>query len=195
MKRDCKIMMFLGHNRTGKSVTALKFAEVWKKAKNYRWLVAFDPQDRFIKIRDEQIIEPDWAKYLDPKYKDVLFVLDDYHMIVGDRIDDNLLRLLALRNERGFDFILITHNAELIRKKISYYITDLYLYYTGGTDNDFKGKLNNPDLIIQMRHIMNNYIKELGNKGDYPNFPYIQIDIMEEKIQFVNFKKEIIQKL
>jgi len=191
--RDCQIKMFLGHNRTGKSVTALKFAESWKKAKKYRFLVAFDPQDRFKHIRDERIIEPNWTKYLQPKYRDILFVVDDYHMIVDERIDNDLLKLFALRNERGLDFIFITHNPELIRKKISYYITDFYLYYTQGTDKDFKGKLNNPDLIINMRKIVNKYVKAFG-KGEYPNFPYIHIDD-NDKVEFVNFDKEKIKQL
>lgn len=183
--RDCKINMFLGHNRTGKSVTALKFAVAWKQAKKYRYLIAFDPQDRFKDIRDARIIEPNWEKYLDPKYKDICFIIDDYHMVVDERIDNNLLTLFALRNERGLEFIFITHNPELIRKKISYYITDLYLYKTQGTDHDFKGKLSNPELIIRLRHIVNSYVSRNG-KGDYPNFPYVHINENDE-FKFINF--------
>lgn len=189
--RDAFVYAFVGHNRTGKSVTARRVAEKYKKENPNNIIVSYDPQSRFVGVSDERILTPDWQEYIDKEYFDCLFVVDDYHMVVEERIDKSLTDLFALRDERGLDFIFITHQPKLIRKKISYYITHLYLYFTMGTDTDFKDRLTDTELAIKCRHFINEYVNKYG-KGSYEEgFPYLRINCIESTVQAININKKL----
>jgi hypothetical protein len=167
-------------------------AEHYKKANPKNKIVALDLQGRFrdIKTEDFDTINPDkYARFHKNSnllvYSNTLFIMDDYHTEVEERTPEWLQRLLNLRNEHGIDMIFITHSPTLIRKKLSFYATHLYLFYTMGTEKDFKDKLPDYEMTINARRIINQYVKKYG-RGEYPKFPFVIVNYEDNKIQTIN---------
>jgi len=205
------VMFMIGHNRTGKTVLALDFIKAYKNKFPKKEVIAFDPQSRIknAQLGDHYIQKEDWAKYFDPSGEllihDKLFVLDDYKALMdSDRTDPDFLRMLMLRNEKGLDFLFITHSPKLIVERISYYITHYALFYTYGDSDAFKSskKVQNIETIAQCREFINAYVKK-HDRGSYyekdengndtskvvKSFPFAFIDTEEEVISLINMPK------
>lgn len=189
-ERYADLVYMFGHNRTGKTSIAIELVKQYKKVKG-RTVVGFDPQNRFKDLLDVKIYEESWADYLE--YHDILFVLDDYRgLMTANTIDNDFLKLLALRDEHGFDFIFISHNVSMMHERISYYITNIYLFYTQGDEKSFSNKINNVELIIKCRRFINEYVKQNG-KGTYPKFPHLKIDMIDNKVTLININKKLVK--
>lgn len=193
--RKAFLYHLVGHNRTGKSTVALKIAERYKQSHPNNRIVSFDIQGRFRHISNEFITdEKDLEAYEKRRVKRTLFIFDDYHNLIDERVSKSLLLLLGQRNEWGLDFIFITHSPELIRKKVSYYITHYLLFYTAGSLSYFKKKTEDPERVIKCKKIIDNVWLSLSEEEQdklYPDFPYILIEFASRKDRAVNFEKPI----
>lgn len=193
--REAFFFMFIGHNRTGKTVTAKDIAIQWKKAHKGK-LIVFDPQNRFTDITDIRIrniedvgnlfIEDEDISFSEPES---LFIVDDYRALYPkDKLDETLGRLLEIRNEYCVDMIFITHSPKLIQERLTYIITHYFLYFTLGVDKGFKDKVYNAEVLIVLREEINSYVIKHG-KGEYDkrSFPYIIFHNISEETEYVNF--------
>lgn len=187
--RECFVWFFIGHNRTGKSVTARIIAEAYKESDKKRKVIAFDPQSRFEGLVDKKIpVNVDWSVY--KKERNCLFIIDDYKIVCpNDRLDPDLLELLAYRNEYGLDFIFICWKPKLIMPRIAIFITKISLFYTAGGVGQFKNRTDDPEVMEKLSEIVNNFVKKNG-KGNYPNFPHVCIDFQSGTIQAFNLTNQ-----
>lgn len=188
--RENFFFMFLGHNRTGKSATAVEIAEKWSKTHDGK-IYAHDPQGRFADVMDIKLVANDtvFRDFLDDEPRECLLILDDYRMMhPSDRMDKDLLDIMNVRNEWCIDIMMITHAPSLVLERLTYYITHYILYYTQSTDKGFKEKIPNYKALTTLRGYINGYVKVYG-KGDYPTFPYIIFDNETEIATRINMKK------
>jgi len=185
--RETFFFMFLGHNRTGKSVTARQLAERWRETHDGK-IYAHDPQQRFHDIMDVKLVagEAVFQEFLDDEPRECLLILDDYRMLhPSDRMDKGLLDIMNVRNEYCIDIIMITHAPSLVLERLTYYITHYFVYFTQGTDKGFKEKIPNYVVLTAIRNVINRYVKNNG-KGVYPTFPYMIFNNETEDVTKVN---------
>lgn len=186
--RENFFFMFLGHNRTGKSVTAKQVADEWRQAHDGK-IYAHDPQNRFSDILDVKLLPSDtvFREFLDDEPRRCLLILDDYRMLhPNDRMDKSLLDIMNVRNEFCVDIIMIAHAPSLVLERLTYYITHYFLYYTQSTDKGFKEKIPNYKALTELSRSVTNYVKMHG-KGVYPTFPYIVFNNETEDATPINF--------
>lgn len=188
-KRNAKLTIMLGHNRTGKTTVAKKLAVAYREENPNNPIYRFDPQNKFGDIKNTtRIGDNEWEFFLSKK--DCLIILDDYRMLLSDdKLDKNFLRLLALRDEHGIDIILITHHPDLIHQRISYYTTELFLFYCNVSDDlSTSKKLANGTEVMELIQRVNKFCNEHGkygkNEGD---FRYLIYDNLETEVKFSSF--------
>ncbi len=188
-KRLAKLTIFLGHNRVGKTTTAVKMAENYRRLNPDNQIYRFDPQRKFEHIsKTTKIVDNDWAFFLSKK--DCLIVLDDYRFLLHtDSLDVNFLRLLSLRDEHGIDIMLITHHPNLIHERISYYTTELFLFYCNISDEiKTSGKLQNSEKVLFLMKKVNSYVNDFGKFGKQQNeFRYLIFDNVESRLKHCSF--------
>jgi len=187
--RNNFIKMFLGFNRTGKTSEALRVTEVWRDANSSRKskVVVFDPQNRFSKIADEKTTEvlPEWEEYIN-----TLFVFDDYRALhPSNSLNPIFMKMFVMREESCNDMIFITHAPSLILERLSYFVTEYYIYHTQTTDRGFKQKVMNYSELMEISSIVNRYTQKHG-VGEYPVFPHVIFNNLTSDISFVNFGKK-----
>jgi hypothetical protein len=189
-KRNAFLTIFLGHNRVGKTTVARRLALAYRKANPSNVIYRFDPQNKFSDIPGTvAIVDNDWEYMLNKK--DCLIILDDYRMLLSDdKLDKNFLRLLALRDEHGIDIILITHHPDLIHQRISYYTTELFIFYCNKSDDTSSStKLCNSGRVLGLIDDVNKYCHDRGSKyGDNPgDFIYLTYDNLEDTVKYSTF--------
>lgn len=194
---------FIGTNRTGKSVTALEYAEQWRASRPPEYqVIAFDPQKRFEHIADRTIApeDKDWANNA-LKFRNSLLILDDYRIInESDRPVSGLANLMYYRADYNLDIIYICHNPGLVINTLTYFTTHYFLFYTEAMDESFKKKIMNYNLCIKAQRMINNYVTQHG-RGAHPNspeyngqdFPYIIVDCEKRELFAINMEKNIHQ--
>ena len=190
-EREVFLWGFIGHNRTGKTSTAVELARNWKEGRPDGTVVAFDPQHKFEDVADYFILpsDKDWAyKALD--LRNALLILDDYRILhPSDRASQDLLNLLSFRNEYSIDIMYVCHSPALVLNVLTYYTTNYFLFYTQSRMGIFEKKIPNYTICQGASQYVNKYVKTFG-KGDYPNFPYVVVDNQEEKIYAINMSNQ-----
>lgn len=178
------IFIFIGFNRTGKTSDAIKYAHYWKDANNGS-IIAYDPQNKFRGLATDFIIDvEDIDDYINSKR--TLFIFDDYRaLFTSDKMNKTLSKMMTLREENCNDFIFITHSPALILERLSYFVTDYFIYFTMSTDKGFNDKLLNSTTLIKCRDIINDYTKKYG-RGEYPVFPCIRFNNATHEVTFIN---------
>ena len=206
--RENFIMGFIGTTRTGKTTTAIKLAKEWKKAKPDSDVVVFDPQGKFIneKVVINDIEYPlmdyeidlyeseDWFdKVL--SMRNILLILDDYRTLCPKAVSNKgWLYLMSLRAEYNIDIIYIIHAPSLIHNILTNYTTRYFIFYTLSTLGSFAKKIPHYELCQIGVQSVNKYVKNYG-KGDYPNFPYVIVDTLIEKLYAYNMDIELSRKI
>ena len=205
-RRENFMWGFIGHNRTGKTSIAAKYACEWKKSRPEGMVIAFDPQDYFKSINvlvndvDSPLIDKEIYLYeIDSwyetviKYKNVLLILDDYRTLHEKNIPDKgWYKLLALRNQRNIDIIWITHTPALILNILTAYTTHYFIFYTMTRKKGFEEKIPHYQLCMAASMYINKYVTQFG-KGDYPNFPYIVVDTQNEELISQNIDQKLLR--
>ena len=203
--RENFIMGFIGHNRTGKTSIAKKYACEWKASRPEGFVVAFDPQDVFkktmvtvkdteIPLVDNEIMlyeQGDWYEKI-LQYNNALLILDDYRMLhPKSNPEKGWLKLLALRNKKNIDIIYIVHTPSLILNILTGYTTHYFLFYTMAQNGSFEKKIPHYQMCMAASIYVNKYVKTFG-KGRYPNFPYIVVDTLNETLTAQNIDTKFI---
>ena len=194
--RENFAMMFLGHNRTGKTSVALSVARLWKKTHKGKNVICYDPQvNKFQEVVTHDITnlkDSERLEYLGTIY-DSLVIFDDYRvMLDNDRTPSELLDFLQFRNERCNDVIFITHSPSLVLTRMTTYLTHYYIFYTQSLDKGFSDKIPSAHMLVKLKDLINKYVKNFG-KGIYipatpaKSFPYIVFDTERERYFPVNF--------
>ena len=186
--RNNFLFVFFGHNRTGKTQTALEIIKGWKQT-HKGMVYTFDNQGRYNDIRDKKInLSDSWEKNFlnDKNIKNSLLVIDDYRILCpSNTMSQGFLDILNIKNEYCIDIIIITHAPGLIIERLTYFITHYFLFYTQSTAKGFKDRMSNYETVYKLKDIINEYVKKHG-RGDFPIFPYIIFDNETEKINFIN---------
>ncbi len=186
---------YVGTNRTGKSVTARKHAESWKRNNEGKTIVAFDPQKRFEGLYDIKINmdDEDWCLKLLP-LRNALIILDDYMLLLGDGIQlkapKGLKTLMSFRADWNIDIIYICHNPALILNILTFFTTQYFLFYTEVMDGSFQKKIPNYKLCINGQRLINKYVKTYG-RGTYPKFPHVVVDTEKVELNAYNFTQKL----
>lgn len=182
---------FIGTNRTGKSVVANGYAELWRQNNPDGTIVAFDPQKRFKDVTDWEIMPDDnndWVQDL-LKLRNALVILDDYKIIhPSNQPAKGLQKLLLHRADYNIDIIYICHNPSLILNLLTYFTSHYFLFYTEAMDGSFQKKIMNYKLCTNGQRIINKYVKAYG-RGTYPSFPHVIVDTEKTEINAINFLK------
>ena len=186
-KITAKITGFIGHNRVGKTTLIRDLINSYRASKpKHHKVLAFDPQSKFTDLIDERIGDNDIWPFLFEE-RDMLIVIDDCHMLLdAEKLERNFYKLLSLRDDNGIDIVLSMHHPEQIHKKVSFYVTDFYLFYINLSDDtrDCRRKLMNADYVIDIIRNINEYVKIHGkwgaNEGD---FRYVIYDNQSSEIK------------
>jgi hypothetical protein len=185
---------FIGTNRTGKSVTAVNYAEIYRQSKPENAIISFDPQKRFAHVSD-RFIDPEnknWAVDLHAE-RNALVILDDYRLLnQGPTPVEGLAKLLYHRADWNLDIVYICHNPSLIINLLTYFTSHYFLFYTEATDGSFQKKIMNYKLCISGQKLINRYVKAY-DRGAYPNFPFVMVDCENNKLNAFNFTKQKIK--
>ena len=185
---------FIGTNRTGKSVVARSFAELWRENNPDGIIVSFDPQKRFKGLSDWEIEadDDDWCVKL-LELRNALIILDDYKIIhERNQPMKGLGKLMAHRADYNLDIIYICHNPSLILNLLTYYTSHYFLFYTEAMDGSFQKKIMNYKLCINGQRLINKYVNTFG-RGKYPKFPYVIVDTERRELNAVNFTQKLLK--
>lgn len=180
--RNNFVDVYIGYNRTGKTAIAELTAKEWRKIGKGS-VISFDPQNRLSGVSDEKI---ESIEDIDSNTINSLFIFDDYKALFEkDKMDNKLLYMLIQREEHCNDFIFITHAPSMVLERLTYYVSNYYMFYTQSTDKGFNEKIQAASILKQLRTIINNYVK-LNGVGEYPRFPHVVFDTKNESVYFVN---------
>lgn len=202
--RENFIMGFIGHNRTGKTSIASNIAIEWKKSRPDGIVIAFDPQDRFknidveingvyMPLMDVEIKLYEQGVWYDKvlQYRNALLILDDFkNLHPSSKSEQGWLKLLSFRNEYNIDIIYITHTPSLILNILTSFTTHYFIFYTLAAQGSFQKKIPHYGICVTAANYVNKYVRMYG-KGKYPNFPYIIVDTINEKLTSVNINKDM----
>jgi len=190
--RDNFLYVFIGTNRTGKSVIARRHIIKWKRANPGRKVISFDPQRRFTDLVD-RFIDPEdenWA--LDMlEERNCLLVVDDLrilndspHPVAG------LKKLMYYRCDYNIDIITAFHNPSDVLNCISDYATHYFIFLTNVQEGKFKAKIPNYKLCMIASDEVNKYVAKHG-RGQWPvcDFPYIVVNGETRKLTAKNMNK------
>lgn len=193
-KRDSYLIGFIGYNRTGKTTIMRDVIKEYKKSYPHNEIIAYDPQNRFIDVANDKIIdEKDIYNILEKR--DCLIILDDYDSLIqGNQVKGSFKQLLQLRVEYGFDIFFATHHINFIKQGMSPFISHLYLFFTNVTEKiiGIDRKVPNGKLIEFLAH--ESYKEgQLKGKGTFEdkNFKYIVYDNQQGKFKRFNFESTI----
>lgn len=195
-EREAFLWGFIGDNRTGKSVTALQFAKDWRESKPFGTIISHDPQNRFRGVSDFYIPTgyKGWAEWC-AEQSDTLIILDELRLLhPNPRADEGLLALMANRGEHNIDIIYIVHNPALVLETLTYFTGMYFMFYTNSKIGGFQKKIPNYTLAHSASVYINKYVKTFG-KGEYPDFPYIAVDTLNEELYAMNMKTEFVLNL
>lgn len=219
--RSVHFYMFIGYNRTGKSVTAQQLANNWRINNPNGIIAGYDPQHRF-----KHLIDPNYKIYGgetgwwkgDKNYiktgrkplnqlRNALFIADDMKGLNPSHFTSyDLMRLMEFRAEYGIDVIMIVHSPGLILEGLSIYVSHWFIYLTKGRKAKFEDKIENYEECMLAAEIMKAYGKDfpsiLENPGQfYDNsgkgkhtFPHIIIDTTTGKLKPKNINREWAEK-
>lgn len=205
------VWAYSGASGYGKTAQEIQTAKLWLKYNPRKSIIAFDPKGDIEKSgilvagRDKIIPRgmKDFGHELtrqtsDKKfvYNDFLLILDDYKAILtDDKTPESFLDFLCFARQMNADVILSTHSPSLIIPRMAYYITHYSIFYSQGASGGFEKKSSNYVACEQARILINKYVSEYG-KGEYPNFPHIEVDSANEKDLFlVNIDEKKMMKL
>jgi len=215
--RPVFFFMFIGYNRTGKSVTAQQYANEWRMTNPDGIIGGYDPQHRF-----KHLIDPSYKLYGgdrgwwdgDKKYnatgrkpfhnlRNALVIIDDMKGLnPGVQTIHDLLRLMEFRAEYSIDVIMIVHSPGLILEGLSIYVSHWFIYLTKGRKAKFEDKIENFEECMIAAELMKQYGQQfpsiLENPGQFYDssgngkhrFPHIVIDTTTGKLKPQNINRE-----
>jgi len=188
--RDNFLYGYIGTNRTGKTSLARKAAENWI-ANNPDGIVAgFDPQRKFGDLLNI-VIKPSDKEYPEKilKLRNALLILDDYRALhPQSKAEPWVLDLMISRADYNIDIIYIIHNPKLVLETLTYYTTHYFIFYTESRLGSWQEKIPNYILCQTASMWINKHVSIEG-KGQYPNFPHIIVDCLNQKLIGQNIKR------
>ncbi len=213
--------MFIGYNRTGKSVTAQQLANEWRMANPHGIIAGYDPQHRF-----KHLIDPNYKLYAGEdgwwygkgeyaksgrqslsKLRNALVVIDDMRGLnPSHNTSKDLGRLMEFRAEYSIDIIMIVHSPGLILEGISTFVSHWYIYLTKGRKAKFEDKIENFEECQLAADLMRRYGEDFpsiledpeqfydeSGKGNH-TFPHIVIDTTTGRMKPQNVNQEWAEK-
>lgn len=202
--RDNFLYVFIGTNRTGKSMTARKQVIAWKKSNPDKKVFGFDPQRRFNpndRSKGENlfdvVISPEdknWAVTM-CKQRNCLLVIDDFNKLNdgnNGRPPEGFKMLMYDRCDYNMDMMFIFHNPSEVLNCISDYATHYFIFRTNAREGKFKDKIPSyQDCIIASSEV-NEYVKMFGG-GTFEkmDFPYVWVDCERGTLSAINMSKQI----
>lgn len=206
-QRGSNIVGVIGTNNTGKTVLIRDLIGLFNKKRskfnssnypsNYHKIVVYDVQNRLQDLLMEGDLnilpnDKDWKKKI-LNLRDSLIVLDDFKVLIpNDKMEEDLLNILAFRMEYGLDLIFAAWHPKLIIPRLAMFIDKYYLFATNCDEKDFASRINGSrDMAISFKQLLD---KEFSSYTDneyknlYPNFPFIYYDSGKNKAVKINFK-------
>jgi hypothetical protein len=124
-------------------------------------------------------------------WTDYLLILDDYHSLCKNfKTPAAFADLVNMRKFLNIDMILITHSPRFIVEGVADYVTRLSIFFNLAKSTSYEKKITYHEKCYDASIIVNHYVVKFGNGDppffDYPNFPYIIVNNLNGKMQFVN---------
>lgn len=202
---------YIGTNTVGKTPTMVNMAKAWKKNRpTPPWTIwGLDPRRSF---RESGILLPEytirledkltWAKKLSAKnpddthvHRNLLLLLDDYKWLCdGDDTPEDVLNLAQAREDMNMDAAIACHAPSLITERLSYYITDYWIFYNKAALAKFKRGVQNSEILQEAAVMINEYVTRWG-RGKYPFFPHIHVNPEKNLFETVNMDADKIKQL
>ena len=178
---------YVGVNKIGKSAKARQAAEWYRESHPKNLNIAHDPQHQFRSIAD-YFIHPDddmWVEKLLP-LSNCLVILDELRMIHEQPSPMKGMReFLSMKSDRNVDIIWIVHSPLSVLNIMADYTTRYHIFLTMAQEGSFDRKIPNSHYCITASNYVNNYVARKG-RGEYPNFPYMVVDIEKQSINGYN---------
>ncbi len=218
--RPVFFFFFIGINRTGKSVTAQTFANLWANSNPGNVVAGYDPQHRFTHLIDKRYLlspgETGWwfgTKEREKLGRRPLCELRNALILVDDMRGLNphatttpdLIRLMEFRAEYGLDIIMVVHQPGFVLTMLSGYVSRWFIFYTKGKGDKFEDKIDTYEECVMASDIMKEYVKEFpsviedpdqfydsSNNGEH-TFPHIMVDTDTRSLMPQNINGEWLQ--
>ena len=201
--RPVFFFFFIGINRTGKSVTAQTYANLWSISNPQGVVAGYDPQHRFEDLIDQRYTlsagEKGWwfgtkeraALGRRPlcELRNALVICDDMRGLnQHNQTIPDLVRLMEFRAEYSIDVIMIVHQPGFVLTMLSGYVSRWFIFYTKGKDDKFEDKIDTYEECVMASEIMKAYVKQYPSVIEDPGqfyddtnhgkhrFPHIMVD-------------------
>lgn len=201
---DNFIAGFVGVNKTGKSSTARKIAEIWRGSRGDKFEVhGSDPQRMFSGILPDKnridLEDKNWAVKC-CKLRNCLLILDEIRILcpIPQHPPKGLVTLFSQAFFWNISIIWSTHNPCLVPATCTYYTTLYYLYLTFSREGQFQKTIPNYSLCQAASNYVNGYVKKHG-RGKHrldktyngQGFPYMIVNTEKQTLTAINMNKPI----
>ena len=209
MARPVILYLFIGHNRTGKSVTAQMYGNKWRVNNPNGIIAGYDPQHRF-----KHLIDPRYRLSMNEKgwwsgtkeraaqgrrplceLRNALVICDDMRGLnQSNHTMSDFVRLMEFRAEYSIDIILIVHKPKFILEGISGYFSHIFIFYIKARVEEFETKVDDVLECQKSAELLKNYVKAfpsiLEDPGQFYDksghgkhqFPHIVLDTNTGKL-------------
>lgn len=148
-----------------------------------------------LKDPNKKTLTEDQLKKEDFIWTDYLLILDDYHTLCEHfKTPAAFVRIIALRAFLNIDMILITHSPKFILEGVADYVTHLSIFFSGAKAEAYEKKITYHGKCFESTIVINEYVVKNGF-GKYPIFPYIKINNLNGKVDYVNMEWKKIKEL
>lgn len=191
--RENFLYKFIGANKSGKTTVAETITREWRKNRGQDYsIVSFDPTRRISDITDFYIDPEDdeWALKCH-KLRNCLLFLDEFRLLNDKNVPAKGLKsLLQMHTNYNMDIIAIVHNPGLVLNCFTYHTSKYFIFNTYAQEGSFEKKIPNYHLCLAASEQVNEYVRIFG-RGAYPRFPYIAVDINNQKLSAYNMEKKL----
>jgi len=216
-ERPVIFFLYVGYNRTGKSVTAQQFANEWRMNNPGGIISGYDPQHRF-----KHLIDPKYKLGLNEKgwwsgtkeraqqgrrpiadLRNALFIADDMRGLnQSNHTMSDFIRLMEFRAEYSIDIIVIVHKPKAIIEGLNGYFSHIFIFYMKARNEEFEKKVDDVAECMQAAQALKDYVKEFPSVITHPEqfydnsgsgnhrFPHIVIDTSTGRLIPQNINQE-----
>lgn len=194
----------IGVNKTGKSSTSRKIAEIWRGSHDDRFEIhGHDPQRMFDGLIPKKNLiaseNKNWAVDC-CKLRNCLLILDEIRILCPNQQHPprGLVTLFSQCFFWNISIIWTTHNPSLVPETCTFYTTMYHIFLTFSREGQFQKKIPNYSLCVAASNYVNNYVKKYGRGRhvldklyDGQGFPYAIVNTQKQTITAINMNKPL----
>lgn len=195
---------FVGVNKSGKSTTARKIAEIWRGSHDDSMeMHGHDPQRMFDGLIPRKNLlnteDKNWALKC-CKLRNCFLLLDEIKLLcpTPQHPPRGMITLFSQAFFWNISIIWTAHNPSLIPSTCTDFTTMYHIFLTFAKEGQFKKGIPNYSLCLAASNYVNKYVKfhgrgkhKLDPLYDGQGFPYVIVNNEKQTLTAVNMKKSI----